>query len=64
MKEILQAFQYRLREPSSYSAFASILLMFGLNVDDQVIKIIVDGLVLVTGVAGIFLKERSDVTTT
>lgn len=47
----------RLREPSTHAAIAGLLAVFGQNIPDATWNSIVNGLAVLFGVIGVFVKE-------
>ena len=47
----------RLREPSTHAALAGLLAVFGQSIPDHTWNSVVNGLAVIFGVVGVFVKE-------
>ncbi len=47
----------RLREPSSHAAICGLLALVGVNIPDATWSTVVNGLAVVFGILGVFIKE-------
>lgn len=47
----------RLREPSTHASLAALLALFGQSIPDQTWNTIINGLAVIFGVVGVFVKE-------
>lgn len=47
----------RLREPSSHASISAMLALFGTQIPDATWNTVVNGLALLFGIAGVFVKE-------
>lgn len=56
MGKVLYVFR-RLREPSTHASLAALLGLFGTSIPDATWNSVVNGLAILFGIAGVFIKE-------